>query len=199
MKVKVKQGKKVKEFDFINSWEEVTLEKWVKMTDFGNKTKSEQAEKTIALLSNMPKDMIKKLELSDVAAIMSAVGQLQQDQETGLKRIIEVEGEKYGFHPDLDLITIGEYADLETYIKMGLEQNMPEVMAILYRPILEQKGKLYSIQPYDGEIKMRAEVMRKMPAEQVQSALVFFWVFVNELLRIMPSSLIARMKAMKTQ
>ena len=199
MKVKVKEGKKVKEFDFINSWEEVTLEKWVKMTDFGNTTKSEQAESTIALLSNMPKDMIKKLELSDVAAIMSAVGQLQQDQKKGLKRIIEVEGKKYGFHPDLDSITLGEYADLETYMKMGLEQNMPEVMAILYRPILEQKEELYTIEPYDGEIKMRAEVMRKMPAEQVQSALVFFWVFVSELLRIMPSSLMQQLKEMTAQ
>jgi hypothetical protein len=194
MKVKVKEGEKVKEFDFINSWEEVTLEKWVKMTDFGDTTKSEQAQNTIELLSDMPQDVIKKLELSDVAVIMGAIGQLQKDQKKGLKRIIEVEGKKYGFHPDLDEITLGEYADIETYFKLGIEKHLPEIMAILYRPIVEQRENLYTIEPYDGNIKIRTEVMRKMSAEQVQSALVFFWIFVNELLKVFPSSLVERMK-----
>jgi hypothetical protein len=183
----------------VKSWADVTLGKWVAMSDFKKGTKSEEAKNTIALLSNMPKNMISKLQLSDVAVIMNAIGKLQQDQKKGLKRIIEVEGNMYGFHPDLDELTLGEYADIETYIKLGLEKHLPEIMAILYRPILEQKGKLYTIESYDGNIKMRAEVMRKMSAEQVQNALVFFWIFVNALLKTFPSSLIHRMKEMTRQ
>ena len=188
MKVQIKEGKNKKEFNLINSWSDVTLEKWVKMTEFKKGTKSKEAENTIALLSDMPKKMIKQLELSTVATIMSAVARLQREQKKGLKRIINVNGKEYGFHPDLDSITLGEYADIETYIKLGLEEHLPEIMAILYRPVLEKKGKLYTIEAYNGEIKIRAEEMRQMSAEQVQSALVFFWIFVNALLKTLPSS-----------
>ena len=34
---------------------------------------------------------------------------------------------EYGFHPDLDSITLGEYADIETFIKNGIEKNLPEL------------------------------------------------------------------------
>jgi hypothetical protein len=189
MKVQIKEGKKKKEFNLINSWSDVTLEKWVKMTEFKKGTKTEEAENMIALLSDMPKKIIKKLELSTVATIMSAVAKLQRDQKKGLKRIINVNGKEYGFHPDFDSMTLGEYADIETYIKLGLEKHLPEIMAILYRPVLEKKGKLYTIEAYDGEIKIRAEEMRQMSAEEVQSSLVFFWIFVNALLKTLPSSL----------
>tara|TARA_R100001443_G_scaffold19860_1_gene31684 strand:- start:2631 stop:3233 length:603 start_codon:yes stop_codon:yes gene_type:complete len=199
MKVQVKEGKEVKEFDLIKSWSDVTLETWLKLVDFESKTKSEQAQVTIETLSNIPHTVINKLELSDVGAIMSAIGRLQKDQNKILKRIIEIEGKEYGFHPDLDSITLGEYADLETFIKQGIEGNLPEVMAILYRPIVDKKGDLYRIEPYDGNLKMRAEEMKKMSAEQVQSAMVFFWIFVHELLMILPSSLMQQLKGMTTQ
>ena len=113
MKVKVKKEGKVKEFKLINSWEDVTLEKWLQLIDFETGTKTEEATETIAALSNIPKQLVKELALSDVAVIMSRIAQLQQEQDTKLKRIIEIDGVEYGFHPDLDSITLGEYADIE--------------------------------------------------------------------------------------
>ena len=177
MKVKIKKEGKVKEFKLISSWKDVTLEKWLKLIDFHNGTKSEEAEETIAALSNIPKDLIKQLELKDVAVIMSRVAELQADQDSSLKRIIEIDGKRYGFHPNLDEITLGEYADLETMIKNDIEKNMPEVMAILFRPIVEETNKgVYTIEAYDGNITIRAEQMKKMSAQEVQSALVFFTI-----------------------
>ena len=66
-------------------------------------------------------------------------------------------------------------------VKVGLEDNLPELMAILFRPVIDRKGETYKIEAYDGDITIRAEVMKKMSSEQVQSALVFFWNFVQEL------------------
>ena len=106
-----------------------------------------------------------------------------------MKRIIEIDGKEYGFHPKLDDITLGEWADIETFIKNGLEKHLPELMAILYRPVLEKKNDIYTIEAYDGDISIRSEEMKKMSAEQVQSALVFFYNFVSELLKILLSYL----------
>ena len=196
MKVKIKKEGKTKEYNLINSLADVTLEKWVKLSsEKGSNTK--EAEETIAALSDIPKKLVKELSLRDVAVIMSKVAELQAEQDSELKRIIEVEGKEYGFHPDLDSITLGEYADLETMIKNGIEDNMPEVMAILYRPIVEKKNKIYTIAAYDGNISIRAEEMKKMSAEQVQSALRFFFVFVRKLSEILPSYLLQRITEMK--
>ena len=200
MKVKIKKQGKVKEFKLINKWSEVTLEKWLKLIDFHNGSKSSEATETIAALSDIPKKLIKQLELKDVAVIMGRVAELQQKQNSSLKKIIELEGKEYGFHPDLDSITLGEYADIETFIKNDIEKHLPELMAILYRPITERgENGVYTIQAYDGNIRIRAEQMKKMSAEQVQSALVFFYHLGNVLLTTLPSYLMDRLKEMKMQ
>ena len=199
MKVKIKKKGKVKEFKLISSWKDVTLEKWIKLVDFHNGSKSSEALETIAELSNIPKDLIKQLELKDVALIMSKVAEMQQEQNSSLKRVIEIEGKRYGFHPDLDSITLGEWSDIETFIKQDIEKNLPEVMAILYREIEEEKNDIYTIKAYDGNISIRTEVMKKMSAEQVQSALVFFYHFVTKLSEILPSYLMERLKEMNKQ
>ena len=199
MKVKIKKEGKVKSFKLISSWSDVTLEKWLKLVDFHNGTKSNEALETIAELSNIPKDLITQLELRDIAVMMGSISELQAEQDSSLKRIIEIEGKRYGFHPNLDEITLGEYADLEQFIKLGIEKHLPEIVAVLYRPIVEEKNGVYTIAAYDGDISIRAEEMKKMSAEQVQSALVFFYHFVSVLLMTSQSSLTTRLKEMKMQ
>jgi hypothetical protein len=72
-------------------------------------------------------------------------------------------------------------------------------MSVLYRPIKLKKNDIYIIDAYDGDIRLRAEEMKQMSAEQVQSALVFFYTLGKVLSEIMPSYLIQRLKEMKTQ
>jgi len=199
MKVKIKKEGKVKEFKLINSWDDVTLETWLKLIDFETGTKTEAATETIAAISDIPKKLVKELALSDVGAIMSKVGELQSKQDTTLKRIIEINDIEYGFHPDLDSITLGEYADVEQFIKNGIDTNLPELMAVLYRPIKEKKNDIYIIDAYDGDIRMRTEEMKQMSATQVQAALFFFYNLGKELFEIMPSFLMEKLKGMKTQ
>jgi len=199
MNIEINKNGKSHKFKLIEKWTDVTLEKWIKLIDFHSETKSVEALKTIAELSTIPMDLIKQLELKDVAAIMSKISELQEEQKDKLKRVIDIEGNRYGFHPNLDEITLGEWADIETFMQMDIEKKLPEIMAILYRPIVEEKNNIYTIEAYDGNISIRTEIMRKMSAEQVQSALVFFYHFVNVLFQTLPSYLIQRLKETKTQ
>ena len=185
MKVKIKKKGKTKEFKIIESWQDVNLKSWLRLLDLQKGRKSKEALETVATLSDIPKNLINELSIQDVALIMSKLTALQEKQSSLLKRIIVINGKEYGFHPNLEEITLGEYADIETFMKNGLEKHLPELMAILYRPVVEKKNDVYTIEAYDGNIKIRAEEMKKMSAEQVQAAMVFFWTFVNELLRIL--------------
>ena len=197
MKVKIKKEGKTKQYKLISKWSDVTLEKWLKLIEVETGSKTKEALETITALSDIPKQLVKELGIQDVAVIMSRIAELQAKQDSSLKKIIEVEGKEYGFHPNLDDITLGEYADLETFIKNGIENSMPEVMAILYRPITEKgENGVYTIEAYDGNISIRTEEMKKMSAEQVQSALRFFFALGNELSKILPSFLMERMNKM---
>jgi hypothetical protein len=197
MKVKIKKKGKTKQYKLISKWSDVTLEKWLRLVEVETESKSKEALETIAALSDIPKQLVKELGIQDVAVIMSRIGELQVEQDSKLKKIIEVEGKEYAFHPDLSEITLGEYADLETFIKNGIENSMPEVMAVLYRPITAKgENGVYTIEAYDGNISIRAEEMKKMSAEQVQSALVFFWSLGKELSKILPLYLMERMNKM---
>ena len=199
MKVKIKKQGKTESFNLISSWSDVTLETWLKLVDFETGTKTEEATETIAALSDIPRRLVKELALSDVANIMSKVAELQAKQDKKLKRIIEINDIEYGFHPDLDSITLGEYADIEQFIKNGIESNLPELMAVLYRPVKEKKNDIYIIDAYDGDIRLRTEEMKQMSAEQVQSALVFFYTLGKVLSEILPLYLMDQLKETKTQ
>ena len=200
MKIKIKKEGKTKEFKLINSWSDVTLERWLKLIEFQTGSKSKEAEETIAAMSDIPKQLINQLSLKDVAVIMEKISELQAEQNSSLKKIIEIDGVEYGYMPDLDSITLGEYADLETFIKMGIEQHLPEVMAVLYRPVTEKTDSgVYTIEKYGSDLTIRAEQMKKMTAEQVQSALVFFYNFVNASFLTLESFLTQKQKEMKTQ
>ena len=199
MKVKIKKDDKIKEFKLISKWSDVTLEKWLKLIDLETGSNTKEAAETIAALSDIPKQLVNELSIKDVAIIMSRIAELQQEQDSSLKRIVKINEVEYGFHPDLDSITLGEYADIETFIKNGIETQLPELCAVLYRPITEKKNDIYTIAAYDGDIRMRTEEMKQMSAEQVQAALFFFYNLGKELSLILPSYLMERLKEMNQQ
>ena len=200
MRVKINKGGKQKKFKLIDKWSDVTLENWIKLVESKSSRKTQEARKTIAALSTIPAELIDQLSLSDVAIIMQKVSELQQGDDAAFRRLITIDKKEYGFHPNLDDITLGEYADLETFIRSDIQKSLPEVMAILYRPVTEKGDNgVYTIEAYDGNIRIRAEQMKKMSAEEVHNALVFFYLLGREFLASMPSVLMRQMKEMNQQ
>ena len=200
MRVKINKGGKQKKFKLIDKWSDVTLENWIKLVESKSSRKTQEARKTIAALSTIPAELIDQLSLSDVAIIMQKVSELQQGDDAAFRRLITIDKKEYGFHPNLDDITLGEYADLETFIRSDIQKSLPEVMAILYRPVTEKGDNgVYTIEAYDGNIRIRAEQMKKMSAEEVHNALVFFYLLVREFLASMPSVLMDRLVETKMQ
>lgn len=98
-------------------------------------------------------------------------------QSTPLVKFFELDGKHFGFQPDLENITFGEYIDLDNLLEW---QNMHRAMAVLFRPILNKKGDYYSIEKYKSSTKY-SETLKKMPLNVVLGALVFFWTLSNEL------------------
>tara|TARA_R110002020_G_scaffold7716_1_gene32106 strand:+ start:1127 stop:1768 length:642 start_codon:yes stop_codon:yes gene_type:complete len=181
MKVKIEKEGKIEEFNLIKDWSDVSLESWGKLIDFKKGSPTKEALTTINALSDIPEKYVKSLSVKNVATLLSKVADIQAEKNTVLRNVIRIDKVNYGFHPNLDEITIGEYADLETFIEQGFEKSMPEIMAVLYRPITERDKNGYTIEAYDGNIEERVKEMKKMKAKDVQGALVFFWSFASVL------------------
>jgi len=103
--------------------------------------------------------------------------------ETPFKDRFYIEDIEFGFIPNLDKMTFGEFKNLNDYD--GSVEDMHKTMAILFRPIQKKfsfrKTKLYTIEPYNGTDKY-AEIMKLMPLNVVTGALFFFVNLSKELL-----------------
>ena len=197
MNIKVKKEGKTKSYKIVDSWGDVTLEKWQQLAIGKKKSKTEEAKETIKALSDLPVKLVEEMALSDVATIFERLSKLQIKGK--LKKVFKIDEIEYGFLPDLDEITLGEWADIEQYIKDGLEKNMHKIMAVLVRPITNKEGKMYSVQAYKDGRERAEKFKKKMNAEQVQQSLVFFWSFGKELLNLLPSCLMEVMKKIQTE
>ena len=62
MQVKIKKEGKTKNYNIVDSWEDVTLEKFMQLNMEEDVTKTKEVEQTIALLSDLPQTLIKKLK-----------------------------------------------------------------------------------------------------------------------------------------
>ena len=197
MKVKVKKEGKEKTYKVVDSWSDVTLEKWQQLVLGKKKSKTEEAKETIKALSTLPVKLVEEMALSDVATIFERLSKLQIKGK--LKKVFEIDEVEYGFLPDLDEITLGEWADIEQYIKGGIEKNIHKIMAVLFRPITSKEDKMYSVQAYKDGRERAEKFKKKMNAEQVQQSLVFFWSLGSELLKILPLFLMQKMKTIQAE
>lgn len=89
-------------------------------------------------------------------------------------------GVEFGFIPNLDNMTQGEFVDLDTYISDW--QEMHKAMAVLFRPITKKVNDKYQIEDYNGSITY-SEVMKHAPLDVVLGATVFFYHLGNELMK----------------
>lgn len=123
---------------------------------------------------------VKKLRPDSIKEIVKTVNEVL-DLTTGTHvRILEHKSLEYGFIPDLTNMTYGEHVDLSAYAKTiwGQEPhdytNLPDLMAILYRPLTARVGDRYEIKEYDSDKVDHKKVILSMSMDKVQGALLFF-------------------------
>lgn len=93
-------------------------------------------------------------------------------EETPLVRTFEIEGVEFGFVPNLDGISYGEYVDIEKSLFDW--QNIHVAMGALYRPIIKKYDDKYRIEDYDANDSYY-ELMKSMPLNVTMGAMVFFY------------------------
>jgi hypothetical protein len=152
-------------------------------------TDNEQSEfvnqKTIEIFCGLDFKEVGKIKMSSANLIITHLNNLFE-KKPSLTQSFTIGGIEFGFIPDFENITMGEYVDIETYIQDV--KNWHKMMAVLYRPIKSKKGKLYEIEEYNGSEKY-SEVMKFAPMDAVLGSQVFFYNLGIELLKYTMDSL----------
>ena len=87
-------------------------------------------------------------------------------------------GVRYGFVPNLDDLTTGEFIDIDTYCKHP--KDLWKVMSVLYRPVTKRGvASTYEIEPYSGKVN---EEFKEMPVGVALGGQVFFYTIGADLL-----------------
>jgi hypothetical protein len=138
-------------------------------------------QKMIQIFCNVELSLIVHFPFNTVNEIVGKINALFDFKDIKLTQRFDFKGKEFGFIPNLDDITFGEYTDLDTYIVDW--DNMNKAMAVLYRPIVQKSfRKTYEIERYEGSDKY-SESMLDLPLGIVFGANVFFYNLGNELLQ----------------
>jgi hypothetical protein len=124
---------------------------------------------------------VAQIRFKDVVEITASLSKMFDIKEHKHIRRFKLGGVEFGFIPELEEMSFGEYTDLDSYI--GDWDNMHKAMAVLYRPITKKgSNDTYEIEPYNGSITY-SDVMKFAPLDVVFGANVFFYNLGNELLK----------------
>ena len=177
--IKLKIGEDVKRYELPTSWDEVSIKQYTNLMiaiDKEDATDIELMVKSLEALADIPGGLLTK---APIKMLREAYNQLNELTNTTpnmeLSRVIEIDGIEYGFIPDFDELSLGEFVDLDNYLQDGFN-NLDKVFAVLYRPIVKRDGIKYTIEDYDlKEITKRRNLFNeRMSIDTLYAALVFF-------------------------
>lgn len=152
-------------------------------------------KRKIQIFTGLERNRIDLIDTKDYNEIINQID-LALNQTVEFKPTFFIKDVEFGFIPNLDKMSQGEFIDLLNY---GTDvKELHKLMAVLFRPIKisTPKNKFiawlfgskkhkdafgnYEIIPYQGT-EQYANIMKHMPLSIVNGALVFFSSLANEL------------------
>ena len=137
-------------------------------------------QKMVQIFCGIDLKDVAEIRYKDVLEITASLGLMFENKNHKFINRFKMGGVEFGFIPNLEDISFGEYTDLDTYLNDWTQ--MHKAMAVLYRPIKKNGlNGTYEIEKYNGSITY-SDVMKHAPLDVVLGANVFFYNLSNELL-----------------
>lgn len=160
---------------------EIPLMHYQKFIEVSENSNDEEfiAQKMIELFCGIELKNVVKIKMTDVNKLVEHFTKLFESQPKFQHRF-KIQDKEFGFIPDLENISFGEYIDLDS--NLGDIQKLNKAMAVMYRPITKTFKDKYEIEDYQGSANY-SEVMKYAPVDVALGATVFFYRLRSELLK----------------
>lgn len=161
--------------------DEITIKQYKDFVKSQESSKDDEfiAMKMVSIFCNIELSEVSKITYASIIEIVQHINSLFAEKHE-FKRTFEIGGVEFGFIPDFENISFGEYIDLEA--NLTSIDTMNKAMAVMYRPIKRKIKDKYEIEKYESAINY-AEVMDFAPINLALAAQVFFWTSGKELLK----------------
>jgi len=169
-------------------WSAITLRQYLQLQKDLETYKDEPAAVTAVMfhhLCGINAEITQKIDIKTYTAIREDLNNFMNQTESKLQQIIDIDGVKYGFEPNLSQMSYGAYVDLSKYDEITINDKWTEIMCILYRPIVKKIGDLYDIQEYKGFID--SEIFMDVPMNIHFGALHFLFFLLRDLHNAIPN------------
>lgn len=137
----------------------------------------------VKAITEKPDNIVEQLTYEQVRDIIEIFEKLLA-MPTQLKRDrVVLGGVQYGFHPNMDAMTLGEHIDATSNVNDM--DKWVKTIAVLYRPITMTANNRYRIEDYDPKKHQSVENLKRleqMPMHLVNGLHTFFLTIQNELL-----------------
>ena len=161
-------------------YHEVTIKQYQnvwKEYEKGNNT-HDAVRRAIECLGDLEPGTLANAQWNDIETAMTKLHWFLAEPDartmkSPLQNIITVNEKQYGFIPNWTTLTVGEFADLDTFCNQGMFENLHIIMSILYRPIVLERLDSYEIETYTPSKERKAEMLN-LKMDVAIGALVFF-------------------------
>ena len=187
------------EIDIPTSLSEIPLKSYQQFIKLQKDSNDEEfiAQKMVQIFCGLEFKDIAKMKLTSLNELIQHFVKLFSEKPKFQNRFKIKTQEReieFGFIPELEAITFGEYVDLESHLMSWDDYH--KAMAVMYRPVMRTRKDKYEIMPYEANQDFE-ELMKFAPLDVVLASSVFFWTLGSELLEATLSYLEKEMKKNK--
>ena len=161
---------------------EITLGQYQEFDKLDLTKESEVQSKMIEIFCKVPVEVVRSMKAKDITDICVIINNMFNTEHQFINRF-QMNGIDYGFIPDLENMSFGEYVDLDTFI--GDNDNLHRAMNVLYRPIDLKQGQRYTLKEYNPDTN---EDAKNYPLDAVFGAIVFFYNLGKDLSTVILNS-----------
>jgi hypothetical protein len=152
-------------------------QEFLKMRDNSNDEEF-VAQKMIEIFCGIQLKDVVRMKLTSVNDLVVHFNKIFSEKPK-FKQRFKIGEIEFGFIPNLENISFGEYVDLDNYLAKW--EDFHKAMAVMYRPIIRKHGDKYEIAEYTGAAEF-CDLMKFAPLDVAISSSVFFWTLGSELL-----------------
>lgn len=171
--------------------DDITLEQYLKIQNLYKVAEENEIEvnekELVGICLGLKTELVYKLPKSEYDLAVENIAKALKDEPV-LKMRFNYRGYEFGFIPDLENITAGEFSALDQFLKDS-NKHAYNIVNVLYRRVKEEKKyfnwwskkevKKYLIEPYNSDVDV--SFFKDVPYSVYESALVFFYNLGNDL------------------
>lgn len=173
--VNIELQEETKSYDFPTSWDEVSVEQFMKLFENDKPIVNELmgSVRVVSILSGIDEEIIMAMDIEDFKKLSTSLNFIGQEISTPEIDFIEIDGEKYYLYKDFNKMTTGEIITIELLMENNggnIYSVMPELLCVFLR----KKNENGVFEKFNTEMMSRKDKFKKVSIDKIHHIFSFF-------------------------